>query len=220
MDEALAAEGLVAFTEVDVVPDFKSGLIGIAQANGFAGLQANTVMFGWPEGKVGLGRLLSVVRAVSKIRKSTILARLDPDGTAERPRRIDVWWRGKQYNGDLMLLLAHLLIQNARWRQARITVRTIVETEDERAAMEKGLSDLIRDARIKAQPGVIMMPPGGSLEQVMHDASRDADAAFLGLMLPGPGKEEAYAERLDRFASGFKTAIFVYNGSRFSGELL
>ena len=36
---------------------------------------------------------------------------------------VDVWWRGKQQNGDLMLLLAHLLSLNQEWRGARITVR-------------------------------------------------------------------------------------------------
>ena len=43
-----------------------------------------------------------------------------PAGPTGRSR-IDVWWRGKQNNGDLMLLLAYLLTLNPAWRNAAIT---------------------------------------------------------------------------------------------------
>ena len=76
MNETLTREGLVAFGEVDIVPEFESGLIGIAQANGFAGMHSNTLMFGWPNDEAGLAMLLRVMGAASKIHKSAILARL------------------------------------------------------------------------------------------------------------------------------------------------
>jgi hypothetical protein len=38
--------------------------------------------------------------------------------------------------------------------------------------------------------------------------------------MPAPGEEEDYAERLDEFAAGFKTAVFVRNASPFRGELV
>ena len=37
-------------------------------------------------------------------------------------KRVDLWWGGLQNNGDLMLLLAHLLTLNAEWNDARVVV--------------------------------------------------------------------------------------------------
>jgi len=59
MDNALEDEGLMAFSEVDVVSDYECGILDIIQANGMADLQSNTVMFGWPKRP---GRLESTLR--------------------------------------------------------------------------------------------------------------------------------------------------------------
>ena len=53
MDRELEEAGVVAFPEVDVVPDFETGVLGVAQANGIAGLHSNTVMFGWSRRRSG-----------------------------------------------------------------------------------------------------------------------------------------------------------------------
>jgi len=52
----LEKRGVVAFSEVHVVPDLETGILGIAQANGIAGLASNTVVFGWSEEREGLAK--------------------------------------------------------------------------------------------------------------------------------------------------------------------
>jgi len=150
MDQDLEAEGLVAFSEVNVVSDFESGVIGVAQANGIAGLQSNTVMFGWPNKQDRLVGLLRMVRALSEIKKSTVIARLNWSHEPGQEKRIDIWWRGKQRNGDLMLLLAYLIKLNAEWEDAKITVRCIVSNESKRESAEADLRSLIPETRIRA----------------------------------------------------------------------
>src|SRR5690606_28823139 len=55
----LDAHDVVAFPEAIAVPDLEAGVLTVAQANGFAGLASNTVLFGWTEGgPAGLARLL------------------------------------------------------------------------------------------------------------------------------------------------------------------
>ncbi len=66
MEADLKEHNLVGFSEVDVVEDFESGVIGIAQANGIAGLQSNTIMFGWTGKQKRLASQLRIMRAVSK----------------------------------------------------------------------------------------------------------------------------------------------------------
>jgi hypothetical protein len=220
LNETLTREGLVAFGEVDIVPEFESGLIGIAQANGFAGMQSNTLMFGWPNDEAGLAMLLRVTGAASKIHKSAILARLPKEEGLARHTRIDVWWGGLQHNGDLMLLLAHLLNLNPEWRAAGVHLRTIVDDEAAREPMSSKLKELVTEVRIDAETDVILKQPDQSVIDVMHRASRGADVVFLGLAIPEPGTELEYAQRLFELADGFTATILVRNNEPFAGELI
>lgn len=220
LNEALDRAGLVAFGEVDIVPEFESGLVGIAQANGFAGLQSNTLMFGWPNDDKGLAMLLRVTSALSRINKSAILARLPKVEGLTRHQRIDVWWGGLQHNGDLMLLLAHLLNLNPEWRQASVTLRTIVADEQEREPRATQLTELVTEVRIDAETDVLIRPPDRSVIDMMHEASRDADVVFAGLAIPEPGAELEYAGRLFKLADGFAATILVRNNEQFAGTLI
>ncbi len=220
LDAALGAHGLVGFSEVDVVREFESGVVDITQANGIAGLQSNTVMFGWPRKHERLESDLRIMRSITQLRKSVILAKLDPPAGPSRRRGIDVWWRGKQNNGDLMLLLAHLLMMNPEWRRATLRIRSIVVNEAEKVAMIESLTHLVAETRIGAETDAIIKPAHRTAVEVMHECSRGADVVFLGLRIPGPGKEAAYADQLYELVNGFKSAILVRNGSPFAGDLI
>jgi len=76
MEHELEKENISAFPEVYVVPDFKQGIVGIIQANGFAGMHSNTMMFGWTEGVDRIQRLLEIVKIVTQMKRNTILAHL------------------------------------------------------------------------------------------------------------------------------------------------
>ena len=220
IDATLAEAGVAAFSEVHVVPDLETGILGIAQANGFAGLESNTVIFGWADEEEGLAAQLRLLRLMSQLRMSTILARM-PDRQGPRDRhRIDVWWGGLENNGDLMLLLAHLLNMDPEWRPARVRIRTIVRTAEEQPSMLRRLRHLVSEVRIRAEADVIVKPDDKEISEVMHEASAEADVVFLGLMVPEPGDELTYARRLIMLTEGFQTALFVRNGERFAGEML
>jgi len=220
MQETFDREDVPAFSIVNVVPEFESGVMGIAQAYGFAGMQANTAMFGWSDVPAGLAKQLRVMRLLSHLNLATVLAKMvSAEGPAQRGT-IDIWWGGLQNNGDLMLLLAHLLNLNPGWHPARVTIRSIVGSEAERAPMQTKLTELITEVRINAEANVLVKGAEQSFTDIMHESGRDADVTFLGLMIPGPGDELVYAERLLTLAAGFQTVIFVRNAGVFAGELL
>jgi hypothetical protein len=220
MDSALKRAGLVAFSEVNVVSAYESGAIQVTQANGIAGLQSNTIVFGWSSKRELVASQLRIMRAVAHVGKSTIIAHLDPSLEAETTRRIDVWWRGKQRNGDLMLLLAHLLTLNQNWQDACIRVRSIADSEEERESLTQSLNALLPEVRIEAQIDVILRPEDMSVVEIMHDQSRDAQVVFLGLAEPEIGQEEAYAARLEELVNGFTTTVLVRNAHEFAGDLI
>ncbi|MBN2070487.1 MAG: amino acid permease [Candidatus Krumholzibacteriota bacterium] len=220
MDEVLEAYGLVGFCEAHVASDLETGVTNIVQANGIAGLESNTVMFGWPNEKEKLVTLLGLMRSVAKIRKNTIISKLGMINRRAIKKRIDLWWGGLEYNGDLMLLLAHLLMMNPEWEKSELVVHTIVISPEEKKGMEESISNLIQSVRIQASTEVIVKNPDLSINEIICASSEDSDLVFIGLMIPGAGEEEEYADRLITLADGLPSVVFIRNASEFSGRLI
>ncbi len=220
MERDLEEEGLVAFANVNVVESFENGVIDVTQANGIAGLRSNTVMFGWPRRPERLESQLKIMRAVSNAGKSTVIARVKWAHEPGREKRIDLWWGGRQNNGDLMLLLAYLLSLNPEWSDARIVIRAIARSEEERLEQEKGLKALLPEIRINAETQIIVKPQDQTVAEVIQGTSQDASVVFLGLMEPDPGTEADYARRLADLVEPLNTTIFVRNAGEFAGHLV
>ncbi|MHC4132802.1 MAG: amino acid permease [Planctomycetota bacterium] len=213
-------EGIVAFGEADIMEDFESGVLGIVQAQGMGTLRPNTIAFGWPNRQERLVPLLRMIRQISHLEKAVLIIRSRPPEGPRNFERIDIWWRGKYNNGDLMLLLAYLLTLNPLWRTARICLRSIVKSETTRPDMQEGLKNLIETTRIKAEQDVIVLEDERSVIETMHERSRGADVVFVGLMQPEEGTEEEYSQRLREIIDGFPTAVLVHNSGPFRGQLL
>ena len=220
MEKDLEEAGLVAFANVNVVESFESGVIDVTQANGIAGLRSNTVMFGWPRRLERLESQLKIMRAVSNAGKSAVIARVKWANEPGRQKRIDLWWGGRQNNGDLMLLFAYLLSLNPEWHDARIVIRAIARSEEERLEQETGLRALLPEIRINAETQIIVKPPDQTLAEVIQSTSRDAAVVFLGLMEPEAGTEAEYANRLADLVEPLNTVIFVRNAGEFAGRLI
>ncbi len=222
MQRLLDHHNLLAFAEVDVVDDLLRGICSVAQANGFGGMESNTVLLRWPKERGRLVPLLGVLRQLDRLEKSTILARLEPlgAGKARAPRRIDVWWGGLERNGDLMLLLAHLLQGNAYWRHAKVRVLSLRSSEMTAEATRAALAKMIPEIRIEAEVRVLVKPKDKTVQQLIRAESEGSDVVFLGLALPQEGEEAGYAERLSQLSEGLPAVFFVRNASPFGGNLV
>ncbi|NDV61798.1 amino acid permease [Puniceicoccales bacterium CK1056] len=221
MEEAIDKEGLAAFCEVNIVRNFEEGVINITQANGYAGLQSNTIMFGWPDDAEGMARLLRICSTASRLNISCLLAKLEDTPTIRQKRLLDVWWRGKQYNGDMMLLLGHLLTLNTDWKDGKIRLRTIVANKrGEKEAVTYALNELIQEARIPADIEVFTMDQSTHLFDLMQSHSRNADLVFMGLKIPEDIELFEYADTLFKLGNRFSNIVFVRNAGKFAGELI
>jgi len=220
MDERLSAEGITAFSEVEIVSSFEEGVIAIAQANGIAGISSNTILFGWSEKEERRASQLRIMREVSLIGKSTIICRVLPDSWRSRPRRIDVWWGGLQNNGDMLLLLAYLVSLNPEWRRAEICIRSIASSEMMQSHTQRTLRRMLEDNRIAARIDITPWDPDANVQALIQEQSKDADLVFLGLREPEEGEETAYAQRLEQLIGDLPTVVFVRNAGPFAGQLL
>jgi hypothetical protein len=219
--EVIDSEGVVVFPEVDVVKDVVEGIVDVSQANGMAGMASNTVLLGWPDDLGRRAEFLRVMRKLERLNKSFIMGRIRPSHLFRRKdARIHVWWGGLERNGDLMLLLAHLLQNNPEWRDSRVEVMSIASSEIMKTYTERSLNQLIPEIRIQADVRVILKPADASVADVIQRESANAAVVVLGLQSPEPGAEEDYADRLEKLSGDLPVVFFVKNSSLFIGELL
>ncbi|WP_305041742.1 hypothetical protein [Geoalkalibacter sp.] len=222
IEAVLRREALVAFGQVSVVESVEKGVVAVAQANGIAGIESNTVLLGWPDDPERLVYFLRAIHKLRRLHQSFILGKVKPlpPGREGRRRTVHVWWGGLQQNGDLMLLLAYLLTRNPEWRGARIRVLSLASNLLAKEHTERILHRLIPEIRIEAEIEVKIKEEGVSVHEAIHAESAAADAVILGLATPQIGEEERYAQRLRELAEGLPTCFFVNNGSLFIGELV
>ncbi len=210
MRKKIAHHGFQAFCEVHSVTDFQEGFVEISKGHGLAGLRTNTVLFDWSNDEEGQVKELRAIRALREKDKNVILYK-STTGLTQRGKLVDIWWRGQQNNGDLMLLLAYLLKLNRQWENAEMRILSLVATSEAQRKLAKGLKSLLREARIEATVNVLVgdTPFIGTLHQI----SGKSDIVFIGLPVVAVGREKEIAKNLDAMCQGLETTVFVQNNS-------
>jgi hypothetical protein len=220
LNEHLTEMGLLAFGEVDIVERFENGAVAVAQANGIAGIESNTVMFGWSDKTERQISQLRIIERLALLGKSAVICRT---GTAERRTRnrvIHVWWGGLQQNGDMLALFAHLISLNPAWRDSTVHIKSIATSEMMAARNTVLLNRMIESARLRAQANILHKPSDRTVSSIIKEHSADADVVLMGLRANEPGEEAEYTQRLERMMNGLPTVILVRNAGVFRGRLL
>ena len=182
--------GLEAFPLVVLAGDRKDAVQVLVQSFGVGPLHANTVLMNWVNDTPGspehymatvYGRSLREAYRFGCnliIMDATIGEWDHLKETPSEKRRIDVWWQDDP-TGNFMLLLAHLIANNADWTGAVVRV---LATRDNRLtdnASEEAMKERLRDVRIDATPMVVSNFEADSV--IKH--SRDASLVFLPMRL-------------------------------------
>jgi amino acid transporter len=213
---------LEAFPAVVVAPYVSDGIESLVQCQGIGGLQSNTVLLGWPNDAARADIFGSNLRLISQLDRSIVALRLrqlpgtdhfDESDAGSDPWEaplgtIDVWWRGRK-NGELMLLLAHLLTQTPEWRHRPIRLLRIVENEAAADEVEKHLSSLIVDSRIEAEPVVVVSDEGELVGTTIQTWSRYSAVTLLGFEAPDEGAETFIFESIERIAGDLPRVLLV-----------
>ncbi len=215
----IAKEELSAFPAVAINENLSEGIESLIQCHGIGGLRPNTVLMGWPNDPDKAEAFGANIRLIARTGRSVLAARFlsyrnesdgDTSSVAEHwtvPRgTIDVWWRGVG-NGELMLLLAHLLHRNPEWRENRVRVLRIVENETARAEVEKHFVELSASARIQFDTKVVVSDQPAPV--VIQEASREAALVLMGFQTPEEGLEAELWQRMETLAGGLPRVILV-----------
>lgn len=201
-------QNLNAFPAVVVAADYTAGIEALVQCQGMGRLRPNTILLGCPllpDRMVVFGGLL---RNLADLGRSVVVLRRtdEPKDAWEIPRgTIDVWWRGRA-NGELMVLLAHLMRENPAWRGARLRLLRVVENEAGIAEVETHLQGLLKEARIKGTTKVVV---SNNPSSAIQSNSRDAAFVFLGMQPPPDGEEEMFFHRIEGLVGRLERVALV-----------
>ena len=199
-----------AFPAVVVSNDRQRGIEALVQCHGLGGLRPNSVMGDWIREGEDAEDYVHALRRVSMLGQSLLLfsSRVAPDSDPhEVPTgTVDVWWRGKE-NGSLMVLLAHMLVQNADWRGRHVRLLRVVNNEAALEETERHLAELVQRSRIEARVQVVV---SDSAVHAIHEVSRHAAVVFLGFKVPDEDSGAAeFVGTNDALVGGLRTVFLV-----------
>ncbi len=208
LESYIVEQELEAFPNVVAAPTLTEGIEYLIQCSGLGALRPNTLLLGWPSREAKAEPLVASLRVIKGLNRNVIIARFEDE--EKDPRQapsgpIDVWWRGRE-NGELMLLLAHLLKLNRSWNTHRLRIMRIVPDEAAVEEVTRHLSELAASSRIVAEPRVFV---SNNPIEVIHRESKESSIAVLGFELPDEGDEAVFFQQMERLAKGIPRTLFV-----------
>ena len=193
MREFLNKREVDAMVKIFPSPDMLTGAKALVRAYGYGPLTPNTILLGDTEHRSNFADFAELIDLVYRTRRNLVMLRDSNGDSAEDPESapsheegetIDVWWGGNPNNIGLMLTLAYQIKKSPVWKQSRLVIKTIVDTEDERDAAIERLETFIEEQRIPAETDVLIKDQP-SFFDIIRASSEDAGLVFMGIRPPG-----------------------------------
>lgn len=216
---------LTAFPAVIVASDYTRGVEALVQCQGLGRLRPNLVLLGCPLSRdrmevfggmlrnlQGLGRSVIVLRRSDE--NQFELGAQDPELWKAPSGTIDVWWRGRA-NGELMVLLAHLILDHSDWAGHKLRLLRVVENDAGVVEVQSHLRQLLTEARIDGEIKVVV---SDDPIRAISWESRTAAFVFLGFAVPQPGQEDALFDRIEGITRELPRVALVHSAGEMSLE--
>jgi hypothetical protein len=201
-------ESLEAFPAVVVANNQSEGIESLVQCHGLGALRPNTILFNWPADEADAQWFGCTLRTVINLKRSIVVMKnvdesLEPWSAPKGT--IDIWWRGEQ-NGGLMVLLGYLLASNPAWRGRKIRLMRMINSEAGITEVTEHLKSLITHSRIQAQPKVVV---ADDIAETMTRESGDAALVIVGFDTPEENEEVEFYHRMEKLTAGLKRVVMV-----------
>jgi len=172
-----------AMVKILPAPDRLTGAKSLVRAYGYGPLTPNTILLGDTEHRENFNAFADLIQLVYRTRRNLIMLRESEVESSDAADEIHVWWGGNKDNIGLILTLAYQIQKSPVWKQSKLILKTIVETEDERGATKERLENFIEEQRIPATAEVLIkrLP---SFYDIIRQASADAGLVFMGMRPP------------------------------------
>jgi len=200
-------EELGAFPAVVIDDDLLEGVKALLQCHGIGAVRPNTVLTGWSNDLDELERYADMLRLSARLRRNIVVIKRESERERWSPPEgeIHVWWHGRK-NGPLMLMLVHLLMQNAEFRRRRVRLIRDVPEESARDHALEHFREIARRARIEVEPLIIVTE---NLREALLNVSRSAGIVFLGFEPPEPGAHIQFFQEIEVLTDGLHDIVLV-----------
>ncbi len=203
-------EGLAAFPAVVIDEDLLEGVKALLQCHGIGAMRPNTVLLGWSDDLDELERYAEVLRLTQRLQRNLIVIKREGrrDRWSPPAGEIHIWWHGRRH-GPLMLILAHLLVQNPGFRRRRVRLIQTVPEEAARDSARAHLVEIAARARIDAEPRIIVTE---NLREALLTNSRGAGLVLLGFDPPADGEHIQFFQDIEVLTDGLGDVLLVASG--------
>lgn len=206
----LDEKGIIAFTECSIVSDFYQGVLSTIQSHGFTGIEPNTALLGLSKKPDIQKEQFHLMRKLVALGKSTLLLHYNSEREYGRKRLVDVWWRGRDRNAELMLILAHIISRCAPWNGAKLRILRLLDHEEGRSSANRDIRRLIKSFRMEADPVVLVKSDSNqSFKTVFSDQSKETDLVLLGAAVPEVEKFDSTICFLQDLLQSAPSVLFV-----------
>jgi solute carrier family 12 (sodium/potassium/chloride transporter), member 2 len=208
-------------SQVAVTKDIYEGIINASQSYGLSGMKPNTVIMGWGEESTHPEEFTHLVRSLLALDHNLLFIEQDEGRSFGKHETIDIWWRGLDRNGELMLLIAYLLKSSATWSRAKVRINVLVDSAETQNTAESSLRRVIDDSRVRAEPNVILRTDREkSIADHMVEISGNTDLVILGLREPLEDEKAHFVSHVTSFIDRLGTVLLVRASSQFEGASL
>lgn len=201
-----------ALVKIFPAPDMLTGARALVRAYGYGPLTPNTILLGDTENRSNFDGFAELIQLVCQTDRNLILLRESDHDTSQTADTIDVWWGGHEGNIGLIITLAYQIQKSSAWRQSKLVIKRIVNTEEERARALERLESFIQQQRIPAAAQVLLKSHPSYFD-LIRESSADAGLVFLGMRPPSEGESvkdySHYYESLMESTCGLPPVAFI-----------
>lgn len=202
-----------AIVKVSTSESIMKGVSDLVQNYGFGVLCPNTILLGDVGNAEGFAEYASLILTISSRQLNLVIVKEEDDGQDYRPgQTIDLWWRKVGENSGLMLTLAYQLKTSQEWDGAQLWIKTIVDTEEERAEHIKQVNNFLGEANIDARVEVYLKDDRCP-HDIIREESQHSSIVFLGMRIPDDDESvddySAYYSQLMTNTDGLPTTVLV-----------
>ena len=216
---AAAKRRLFAFARVYASDDIFGEMRSLVHSYGFGPFVPDTVLVGVSRSAARLDSISAFASYLAENGRNAIFVREKDDsadaGESESQPgayRIDVWWRGRNQNGALMLALASLVARSTIGAKARIRLCQITEKGVSAEDAERVMKNFLSSSRVEADMFVRVGDEDRTALSVINEVSADARYTFIGLRPPSDAQPvQDYADYFRHMCDetpDLRTAVF------------
>ncbi len=200
---------------IEVKNVFK-GIESIASTFGFSGIEPNTILMGWAKNTKDPIWFAQMTQKLIDLDYNVLYLDYDERFGFRKYAQIDLWWRGVGSNAELMLNVAKFLIASELWRNARIRIVLVDETNSHKKIIEKKINKLLEETRVVASVKVI----GNAIEkrtiyELMKVYSIDTDLVLVGIPAIKKDDVENFVSSSNDLVGTIGTTLLVKASSQF-----